>query len=65
MRLSPEGGRDQGLGLGLYLARELVGRMGGRIWADSAGPGHGARFGFSLPLAQAAAPGPGLPAGTP
>jgi signal transduction histidine kinase len=39
-----------GLGLGLYLCRELVAGHGGRIWAESA-PGRGATFWFTLPVA--------------
>jgi signal transduction histidine kinase len=38
----------KGVGLGLYIARAIVGAHGGRIWADSA-PGGGAQFSFSLP----------------
>ncbi len=47
------GGRDAGyggLGLGLYLCKETVSRHGGRIWAESAGPGRGATFTVALPL---------------
>jgi signal transduction histidine kinase len=39
-----------GTGLGLYISRELVQRMGGRIWVES-GEGAGASFFFELPLA--------------
>jgi PAS domain S-box-containing protein len=39
-----------GTGLGLYIARELVRRLGGRIWAESV-RGQGASFYFELPLA--------------
>jgi signal transduction histidine kinase len=48
----PEGsGRDRpGTGLGLFIARGLVGAMGGRIWVDSA-EGRGSSFAFELPLA--------------
>lgn len=38
-------------GLGLALARALVERQGGRIWAESGGPGKGAVFRFTLPQA--------------
>lgn len=38
-----------GAGIGLYVCRELVGAMGGRIWATNADPPPGAEFGFWLP----------------
>lgn len=44
---SREGG---GAGVGLAISRALVEAMGGRIWADSAGPGKGASFSFTLPV---------------
>ncbi len=44
--------RRGGLGLGLYLSRELVLRMGGRIWVESDGvPGHPTAFHVSFPEA--------------
>jgi two-component system, OmpR family, sensor histidine kinase BaeS len=45
---SREGG---GSGLGLAISRALVEAMGGRIWAESEGPGKGATFVFTLPAA--------------
>jgi PAS domain S-box-containing protein len=42
-----------GSGLGLYICRELVQRMDGRIWVSST-PGAGSSFSFELPLAEAA-----------
>jgi signal transduction histidine kinase len=39
----------QGLGLGLYICKELVLRQGGRIWATSM-PGKGATFSVTLPV---------------
>jgi two-component system sensor histidine kinase KdpD len=39
---------QQGVGLGLYIARRSLDEMGGEIWCDER-PGGGARFGFSLP----------------
>lgn len=41
-----------GSGIGLTVAKKLVEAMGGRIWAESAGPDQGAVFTFTLPLAQ-------------
>ncbi len=41
--------RYGGLGLGLSIARELVNLHGGRIWAESDGPGKGATFQVVLP----------------
>jgi len=37
-----------GAGIGLFICRELVSIMGGRMWARSR-PEGGAEFGFSLP----------------
>lgn len=41
--------RYGGLGLGLTIARGLVALQGGRVWAESAGPGSGATFKVFLP----------------
>lgn len=40
---------QQGVGLGLFIARQNLRRMGGEIWCDEADSG-GASFGFSLPV---------------
>jgi signal transduction histidine kinase len=50
-RLDPDLTRGVGgTGLGLYISRELLGRMGGRIWVESSGSG-GSTFVAELPIA--------------
>jgi signal transduction histidine kinase len=38
-----------GSGIGLAIAKALAEAMGGRVWAISAGPGHGSTFHLALP----------------
>jgi signal transduction histidine kinase len=45
----PEGRRLGGLGLGLSIAREIVGMHGGSIGAQSPGAGRGATFRVAIP----------------
>lgn len=51
----PDGRGHAGLkssGLGLFITRGIVEAMGGRIWVESAGPGLGSTFCFTVPLAK-------------
>ena len=51
-RLDPDNRRGVGgSGLGLYICRELVRSMNGRVWVESE-PGRGATFVFELPIAE-------------
>jgi signal transduction histidine kinase len=39
-----------GLGVGLYIAHEIVARHGGDLWLEPPGDDHGATFTFALPI---------------
>ena len=45
-----------GTGLGLAISRRLAELMGGRMWAESAGPGQGSVFSFTIEAPVAEAP---------
>jgi DNA-binding response OmpR family regulator/signal transduction histidine kinase len=53
---SREGIAASGSGLGLAVARSTFEAHGGKIWADSAGPGQGATFYCTLPLTPRLSP---------
>ena len=45
----PDGASRRGLGLGLFISKQLVQAHGGRIWLET-GPGKGSSFFFTLPI---------------
>jgi signal transduction histidine kinase len=42
--------RVKGTGLGLFIVRSLIARHGGKVFAESEGPGHGSTFTVQLPV---------------
>ncbi|HEY1036957.1 MAG TPA: HAMP domain-containing sensor histidine kinase [Candidatus Paceibacterota bacterium] len=42
----------EGMGIGLYMAKDTIEKHKGRIWAESEGEGKGATFSVALPLNQ-------------
>ncbi len=44
---------QQGTGLGLALTRQMVELHGGKVWANSKGPGKGSTFSFRIPYIEA------------
>jgi signal transduction histidine kinase len=51
----PVSRRTGGMGLGLYISKEIITRHGGQIWAESR-PGEGSTFNISLPRPGAPPP---------
>jgi signal transduction histidine kinase len=48
----PLASRIKGTGLGLFIVRSVARRHGGRVWAESDGPGRGSTFALELPVAK-------------
>ena len=51
-RVPNQAAQVSGTGLGLFIVRSVVRRHGGRVWAESAGPGQGTTFTLQLPAAR-------------
>ncbi len=52
---SAQHGKPAGTGLGLYISREIVRKMGGELWIKSSRIGSGSVFAFTIPRSNTAA----------
>lgn len=41
---------ERGTGLGLYILKRIVAKLGGKVWFSSQGKGQGSTFSFSIPI---------------
>jgi len=51
VQVHPDGSGSRGVGLGLYIVRQIAERHGGCVWVDSE-PGQGSEFTLALPTAE-------------
>ncbi len=49
---SAQEGKPAGTGLGLYISREIIRKLGGELWIKASAAGQGSAFAFTLPRAQ-------------
>lgn len=52
---SAQAGKPAGTGLGLYISREMVRKMGGDMWIEQSTPTRGSTFAFTLPYVNSSA----------